>query len=89
MNRYLIIYKGIVQGVGFRWRILQIANELNVTGYVTNKLDGSVLVEVQGNKEEIKAFLAKSLSLHGFVQIEDYSTKQIDVINDERTFTVR
>jgi len=48
MNRFLIKIKGIVQGVGFRPFIYNLAKNLNLKGYVKNTSDG-VFIEVEGN----------------------------------------
>lgn len=53
--RIQITYYGNVQGVGFRWNVMQIASFYSVTGYVKNLISGSVEMMVEGNKKE--AFL--------------------------------
>ena len=89
MKRYYIIYSGIVQGVGFRWRLMMIAQRYNLTGYVRNLDNGNVEVEIQGPKEGADAFLSDSLKKDRFIQIYDYSIKQIPVVEKESSFTVR
>ena len=44
-----IIFKGRVQGVGFRYFCYTEANKMNLTGYVRNLYDGNVEMEVQGD----------------------------------------
>ena len=53
--RIQITYCGNVQGVGFRWNVMQIASSYSVTGYVKNLISGRVEMMVEGNKKE--AFL--------------------------------
>lgn len=90
MKRYYILYKGIVQGVGFRWTIINIASSLGLTGYVKNLDDGNVAVEVQGKDAGINEFIKKSLSnFNSFVQIDDYVLKQIPIIEEEENFGVK
>ncbi len=48
---------GFVQGVGYRFYVIQRARELNVTGYVKNLKDGSVLVHAEGDKETLDKVL--------------------------------
>ena len=86
MKRYYIIYKGQVQGVGFRWRLLQIANKYNLTGYCRNLSNGNVEAVVQGTG--VDEFLSESLEQTYFIEINDYSVKTIDLIEDEKTFEV-
>ena len=55
----LIHFSGTVQGVGFRFTTVRVAEGYDVTGYVRNLPDGRVEVLVEGRDEEIDAFLAE------------------------------
>jgi acylphosphatase len=87
MKRYYIVYEGIVQGVGFRWKIMTLARKYNLTGYVRNLDNGNVEAEVQGNG--VDEFLKESLSKDRFIRIYDYSVKEIPLSENERIFDVR
>ncbi|MBR2533288.1 MAG: acylphosphatase [Erysipelotrichaceae bacterium] len=87
MKRYYIIFTGIVQGVGFRWRLLMSAQRLGLTGYARNLSNGNVEVEVQGHG--VDAFLAEALKEDRFIQIYDYTIKEIPVVENERKFDVK
>ena len=52
-----VIVKGDVQGVGFRFATKHRANELHLTGFVRNLLDGSVEIMAQGRKEDLEELL--------------------------------
>jgi acylphosphatase len=47
------VIHGMVQGVGFRWAVLQRAEELGITGYVSNRPDGTVEVVAEGGPAEL------------------------------------
>jgi acylphosphatase len=47
------VIHGMVQGVGFRWAVLQRAEELGLTGYVSNRPDGTVEVVAEGGPAEL------------------------------------
>lgn len=51
------VYRGRVQGVGFRFTTCRIARRFPVAGYVQNLDDGSVLVEVEGERQDIDHML--------------------------------
>ena len=86
MKRYYIVYSGQVQGVGFRWRLMQIANKYNLTGYVRNLSNGNVETEVQGFG--VDEFLQESLQQDYYIVISDYVIKEIDLVNDENSYKV-
>ena len=87
MKRYYIVYKGRVQGVGFRWKLMMLADQLNLTGFARNLDNGDVEVEVQG--EEVDAFFKGTFSKDHWIRIDDYAIKEIPVVEDEKHFSVR
>lgn len=69
LHHETVFFSGRVQGVGFRYTTLQIAKEFEVTGYVTNLLDGRVQVETQGPEHQVKAFVsAIEERMHGYIR---------------------
>ena len=48
-----LLVQGRVQGVGFRWFVLQSARDLRLTGWVRNLADGNVEVYAEGSQSEI------------------------------------
>ncbi|MFS0749994.1 acylphosphatase [Oceanobacillus sp. 1P07AA] len=59
MRHVKVNVKGQVQGVGFRYFTQSLANENAIVGWVRNEDDGSVLIEAQGEQENMKNFLAE------------------------------
>ena len=57
MVRIEVIYKGRVQGVGFRWQVRNISKNFTCTGYVKNLLDGSVEFLAEGELKEVESFI--------------------------------
>ena len=51
------IVKGKVQGVGFRYFTLQRATELRLVGYVRNRLDRSVEVVAEGERQALETLV--------------------------------
>jgi acylphosphatase len=52
-----VIFRGLVQGVGFRMTTRRLAEGFAVAGFVRNLDDGSVEVVAEGEPEEVAAFL--------------------------------
>jgi acylphosphatase len=64
-----VYFSGHVQGVGFRYTVLQVAREFDVAGYVANLADGRVQLEAEGRQTEIGAFVtAVEERMHGFIR---------------------
>ena len=53
-----VYFSGRVQGVGFRYQVLQVAREFEVSGWVQNLPDGRVRMEVEGAVNEVRDFVA-------------------------------
>lgn len=85
MKRYNMIFKGRVQGVGFRYKSYLLANELGLTGDVNNLYDGDVELNIQGDREKIDLFLEK-LSKDRFIRIDNIEIKEKELINNEEKF---
>jgi acylphosphatase len=56
-RRIQTIYSGRVQGVGFRYRVSEIAGRYPVTGYVRNLPDGTVELVAEGEEAVLESFL--------------------------------
>ena len=51
---YRFLVRGRVQGVGFRWFVMRVANGLQLAGYVRNLSDGQVEVCAKGAPEALE-----------------------------------
>ena len=83
-----VYFYGRVQGVGFRWRAVQKAKEMNMTGWVRNMYNGTVEMEVQGTSVMIER-LFQELHSDRFIRIEKTEMIQIPTVDDEADFSVR
>jgi acylphosphatase len=50
---------GRVQGVGYRWFVLDVARGLDLRGWVANEVDGSVRCVAEGPRDALEALLAE------------------------------
>jgi acylphosphatase len=48
---------GRVQGVFFRYFVVEHARELGITGYVQNVVDGSVEVKAEGKRQDLEKLI--------------------------------
>jgi acylphosphatase len=67
--RRAVVFRGTVQGVGFRWTTCRVAESHPVRGWVRNEADGTVRCEVEGEAADIEAFFdAVTEAMDGYVQ---------------------
>ena len=85
MVRRHIVFRGWVQGVGFRYRARHAASLYGCTGWVRNEWDGSVTMEIQGTPDQIDQVI-RSIRAGRFVRIEDMESGEIPPDEEERGF---
>ena len=83
-----IIFRGRVQGVGFRYQATYAARDFGLTGWVQNLPDGSVEMEAQGTPAAIGRMM-KHLGSGHWIRIDDMDMEEMPLVPDERGFDVR
>lgn len=58
ISRLHALVEGHVQGVGFRYYVLTVAQELHLTGWVRNTYDGDVEVLAEGPRPDLEMLVA-------------------------------
>ena len=86
MIRQRIVFRGWVQGVGFRYRARHAANLYGCTGWVRNEWDGTVTMEIQGSRENIGRVI-EAVKRGTWVRVEDMEARTIPLLEDERGFS--
>lgn len=76
-----IVFHGRVQGVGFRYYAVNKANQLGLTGWVKNLPDGTVEMEVQGEKPLIDQLII-FLQNRTYIWIEKLDARSIPLLDD-------
>ena len=77
-----IFYSGTVQGVGFRYAVLNNANALGLWGWVRNLPDGRVEILIEGKKESIDT-LQQHIEEHFEGYIKD---KTVEILEPQNRF---
>lgn len=88
-KRYHIVITGRVQGVGFRYFVDQNAKSLQLSGWVHNRMDASVELEVQGEVDRLDIFMKRLHEGPTFAQIEAVNIEEIPFNEFERGFRIR
>lgn len=76
-----IVFYGRVQGVGFRYYAVNKAHQLGLTGWVKNLPDGTVEMEVQGEKPLIDQLII-FLQNRTYIWIEKLDARSIPLLDD-------
>ncbi len=76
-----LLLTGAVQGVGLRYRTKYAASMRGLTGWVRNRPDGSVEMEVQGREEEIDLLL-QTLQQNRYIDITGLSARTVPLQSD-------
>jgi len=89
LKRVRVRYQGRVQGVGFRFNACQQSKGLDISGFVRNDPDGSVLLEAEADERVLKEFLKKirTSRLADFIRSEH--TEWCEAQGDTSSFAVK
>ena len=82
------MFYGRVQFVGFRYTAKLLAAKLNLSGWVRNMPDGSVLLEAQGRTADLRQLLIRLKSREP-IHIEKAVVREIPTEEGEKNFRVR
>ena len=86
--RCTVIFRGRVQGVGFRFTATDVAKSFSVTGYVMNLRDGTVRMEAEGSREDVTRMIRRVLeAMRG--QVADHSEEWGTATGEFPEFGVR
>ena len=88
MVRKHLLFKGRVQGVGFRYTLYQRAHLMALTGWVRNCSDGSVEACLQGDYVKIQSVVDYMYSIP-YIRIEDCEIENLEVLSNEKSFEVK
>jgi acylphosphatase len=84
-----VIFEGRVQGVGFRYTTKDIAKGFDVCGTVKNLPEGTVELEVMGEREEVEAFLKEIAEESAMAHhIKGMHVKNIPPLEGVKGFTI-
>jgi acylphosphatase len=80
---------GRVQGVGFRYFTVEVAESCGVNGFVRNLGDGAVEVTAEGTQEAIGAFLASLRQGPRGSRVEEFDVLEAEATGRYPGFEIR
>lgn len=85
--RYHLIFKGRVQGVGFRFTTQRFASKYGLSGWVRNNPEGTVEAVVEGQEKKLELFL-EDLKRYFQGYISDYQKKVLPATGEFKDFRI-
>jgi len=89
VKAFHIIVVGRVQGVGFRHFVRKTALELNLNGWVGNKPDGSVEIEIEGDEEIMLIFLELLKTGNSFSRADRIFQTELPDLQNYQSFFIK
>jgi acylphosphatase/archaellum component FlaC len=83
VKRFEIIVKGIVQKVGYRDYVEEVARRLGIVGFVENMKDGTVRIVCETDEETVKKFIHEINIKKGLIEVEDVQIKSVGIATGE------
>lgn len=87
MRRYKLLFKGRVQGVGFRYTSKMLADKLNLTGTIENLYNGDVECYIQGSEQNIDKFI-QDMKNQRYIRIESIDKTQVVIVEGEMSYKI-
>ena len=81
--------RGVVQGVGFRYWCIRKAKEFELSGYCANLPDGSVQIEVEGDRGIIEEFIKVVKVGPTYASVSDLRINWYEKPKDYKSFDIK
>ena len=88
-SRVHMLVTGMVQGVGFRYFTVMAARRYGLTGWVRNRMDGSVELEAQGEGIGLERFERAVEAGPRWSRVEHVDIDVVPPVSGERDFSAR
>jgi len=88
-ERLCVLIGGYVQGVGFRYFVLNRAAEIGITGWVRNRMGGQVEVVAEGNRDQLEKLLSQLQVGPRSAQVENIEVNWEQATGEFHSFNVR
>jgi len=88
-KRVVLKIYGDVQGVGFRYRLAEEAARLNLTGWVRNEPDGTVLVVADGEEENLRKLIEYCKEGPKFAKVDRVEVEWMEAENKFKEFIIK
>ncbi len=81
MKHFNIIVSGKVQGVFYRQSTVEVANKLDVKGFVRNEMNGNVTIEAEGTEDQLQKLIEWCKKGPSRAMVSDVKVSEAEIIN--------
>jgi acylphosphatase len=89
VKRVRLLLGGVVQGVGFRYFAKRQADLLGLTGFVRNRWDGRVEVEVEGAPDVLDEYLSTLRAGPRSGRVSQFDVEDMEPVLTDAHFEIR
>jgi len=82
------VVEGRVQGVGFRYFVLEQAQNLDLTGWVRNRARGEVEVYAEGKKDALDLFISQLERGPGMAYVSNLTVDWLPAAGNHTRFSI-
>ena len=82
------VFRGRVQGVGFRWFVEREAHILGIAGWVRNNSDSSVEVLAQGTRDQLSGLRSRLQQGPRAARVDDVQESEAKAVPGLTTFRI-
>lgn len=84
-----VIFEGRVQGVGFRYTVKDLSRGFDVCGWIKNRPDGTVELQVMGGQADVLEFIEEIVVESTVARnIRNYIVTSIPLLENTRGFRI-
>lgn len=87
-KRYYIVVSGRVQGVGFRYFVVQKAADCQLAGWVKNLPNGKVEIEAEGEEKDLYCFIDYLKLGNGFSRTDQLQKSELPTLANYSNFKI-
>ena len=87
MERFVIFVSGRVQKVGYRSKVIALARDMGITGWVGNLPDGRVQVVAEGDAAALDRFASALKVKNALIDVYDVEVERQDATGEFKAFS--
>ena len=87
MERFVILVSGRVQKVGYRSKVIALAQEMGITGWVGNLSDGRVQVVAEADAAVLDRFASALKVKNALIDVSDVEVERQDATGEFKAFS--